>query len=384
MGCLTDSCWLSSYYLFFHVLTKPSRMMYLRNPLRSLLSQFTEALKKRDYHSAADLSKQIAKAAPDNDSAAEVGRISEALRAYASAQDTYESNPTTYNWRMWQYAGEAFTKATDRFALWVDQYVQMAKHHSDERSIQEWQAEAIKTYPELAVVESPLNLKFVSLYNKMKSDQPEFLNNPKWPLLLANEANAILSAAISKEDAQKIASFKLTSSATIKRIREAITTIPSSANLSDIHITDDVSRDAESLQKSLAELEHSLSDAKRVSECVAERETSHFIFLLVKALRSIKQGDANAPYEEIQSFLNNLQKTLPTNDAPPMDLVSSIYAIFSLKREVAHGYQQKADSFSSAGKTSEAIKQLEEANRIFPNPAILEQIKKLRDESLGL
>jgi hypothetical protein len=45
---------------------------------------------------------------------------------------------------------------------------------------------------------------------------------------------------------------------------------------------------------------------------------------------------------------------------------------------------QRAQAFASAGKTGEAIREYQEAYRIFPNPATAEKIRQLQSNSLGL
>jgi hypothetical protein len=53
-------------------------------------------------------------------------------------------------------------------------------------------AKARKTYPALAVPNSPFNKKFVELYNAKKASEPEFLVAADWPMKLADEtANAL-------------------------------------------------------------------------------------------------------------------------------------------------------------------------------------------------
>jgi tetratricopeptide (TPR) repeat protein len=45
---------------------------------------------------------------------------------------------------------------------------------------------------------------------------------------------------------------------------------------------------------------------------------------------------------------------------------------------------ERAQSLSASGKTGDAIQELQEAYRIFPDPKVAETIRKLREDSLGL
>jgi cytochrome c peroxidase len=55
---------------------------------------------------------------------------------------------------------------------------------------EEWQAKALESYPELATKGSPLNEKFVKLYNERKKANPGYFKTPEWPFLLASEVAA--------------------------------------------------------------------------------------------------------------------------------------------------------------------------------------------------
>src|SRR5690349_9135674 len=54
-------------------------------------------------------------------------------------------------------------------------------------------AEAIRRFPELAKPGSPLNRKFLELYNTEKSKGSQLLTRPDWPVTLAVRADADLS-----------------------------------------------------------------------------------------------------------------------------------------------------------------------------------------------
>lgn len=57
-------------------------------------------------------------------------------------------------------------------------------------SEQEWQAKALETYPDIAERGSPLNEKFVKLYNERKKSNPGYFKTPEWSFLLASEVAA--------------------------------------------------------------------------------------------------------------------------------------------------------------------------------------------------
>ena len=57
---------------------------------------------------------------------------------------------------------------------------------------QESQAQALRKFPSLGTKNSPLNLKFLALYNDAKQSNSALLANPSWPMVLAEQADAAL------------------------------------------------------------------------------------------------------------------------------------------------------------------------------------------------
>ena len=54
------------------------------------------------------------------------------------------------------------------------------------------QKQAVEKYPELAKEGTPLHSKFIELYRQAKETNPTFLQNPDWPITLADKASALL------------------------------------------------------------------------------------------------------------------------------------------------------------------------------------------------
>lgn len=52
--------------------------------------------------------------------------------------------------------------------------------------------QAVHLYPDLGVKGTPLNVRFVKLYNQKKTSDPNFFAAPNWPVLLAKEATGSL------------------------------------------------------------------------------------------------------------------------------------------------------------------------------------------------
>jgi hypothetical protein len=56
-----------------------------------------------------------------------------------------------------------------------------------DRTVEEWQAKAIETYPDLAVSDSAFNKRFVELYQQLKLTKPQLFETPQWPFVIAQE-----------------------------------------------------------------------------------------------------------------------------------------------------------------------------------------------------
>jgi|GEM_PF-3547671 len=57
------------------------------------------------------------------------------------------------------------------------------------------QAEAVRRYPDLGVKNSAFNREFLTLYQQIKSNNPAELNDPQWPIYLADQTAQTLAAA---------------------------------------------------------------------------------------------------------------------------------------------------------------------------------------------
>jgi hypothetical protein len=56
----------------------------------------------------------------------------------------------------------------------------------------EGRIEALRLYPELGVANSPLNREFVARYRSYQRLQPDFFQEPAWPVILVRESAAAL------------------------------------------------------------------------------------------------------------------------------------------------------------------------------------------------
>lgn len=53
------------------------------------------------------------------------------------------------------------------------------------------QREALRRYPDLGVANSDFNRRFVALYKQYQQSNPQLLQNPNWPMILANRVAGV-------------------------------------------------------------------------------------------------------------------------------------------------------------------------------------------------
>lgn len=58
----------------------------------------------------------------------------------------------------------------------------------------DWQRKAVEMYPQLGASDSPFSKKFQQLRRRQELGNPDYFNNPQWPVLLARECAEQLAA----------------------------------------------------------------------------------------------------------------------------------------------------------------------------------------------
>jgi hypothetical protein len=59
-------------------------------------------------------------------------------------------------------------------------------------TVADGQREALRLFPELGVADSPFNREFVTRYHSYQRLQPDFFQDPAWPVILAKECAAVM------------------------------------------------------------------------------------------------------------------------------------------------------------------------------------------------
>lgn len=74
----------------------------------------------------------------------------------------------------------------------------IAYHERQPATVEEAQRKALKLYPQLGVLNSPLNREFVARYKNYQATNKDFFRQPHWPLILAAESEEALKRSPSR------------------------------------------------------------------------------------------------------------------------------------------------------------------------------------------
>ena len=121
-----------------------------------------------------------------------------------------------------------------------------------------------------------------------------------------------------------------------------------------------------------------------VHDYKTETETVDALSAVDQVSRNIASKDASAASAKLSEFLKSNPKASADNQRPLWQYLTSIQQLCSRSEKDANVHAQRAESFAAANRTGEAIREYQEAYRIFPNPAIAEKIRQLQANSLGL
>ena len=121
-----------------------------------------------------------------------------------------------------------------------------------------------------------------------------------------------------------------------------------------------------------------------VHEFKSENETVDALSAVDQVTRSIAGKDVSAANAKLTDFLKSNPEPTADNQKPLWQFLTSMQQLCSRSEKDASVHAQRAESFAAANRTSEAIREYQEAYRIFPNPATAEKIRQLQANSLGL
>jgi hypothetical protein len=145
-----------------------------------------------------------------------------------------------------------------------------------------------------------------------------------------------------------------------------------------------VSKSIGSLVNTTRDIQTKLGAEATLPEYRTETETADALSVVDQIAHDIATSDAPGASAKVNEFLNNHSEPEADRQKAVWGYLNSIRALCSQLEKEAETHLQRAQSFAAASKTSEAIREYQEAYRIFPNPATAAKIRQLQDNSLGL
>jgi hypothetical protein len=119
-------------------------------------------------------------------------------------------------------------------------------------------------------------------------------------------------------------------------------------------------------------------------ECRQAMVMAEALQVIDEVPRHIAAADASAASLQVSSFLQGNPQPSAEEQKPLWSFLESIRTSCTRREADANIHIQRGQSLFSAGKTSDAIKEYQQAYRRFPNPQTAAKIKQLEDATLGL
>jgi uncharacterized protein YecT (DUF1311 family) len=179
-----------------------------------------------------------------------------------------------------------------------------------------------------------------------------------------NDAKAVLNAFVAKKDDPF---FKKA---------DVIKNVPG--------LSTEISSQISKLDSKYMELLHKPYSDKLLEPASNECAVVELLFSWSKFTEEVKAGNVVDADLAIQMAVSQKPKNIAAAYLPFWQTVGSWHDLFVIDEANFYAHYDKGNSFAANGKTSDAIKEYQAAYAIIESPTLLEKIKNLREQSLGL
>jgi hypothetical protein len=121
-----------------------------------------------------------------------------------------------------------------------------------------------------------------------------------------------------------------------------------------------------------------------LSECRAETETVDALSAVDQITRNLASNDALEASAKVGEFLKNNPEPSAESEKALWSYLTSVRQLCASLENDATVHLHRAQSLAAASRPAEAIREYQEAYRLFPNPTTAEKIRQLQNNSLGL
>ena len=182
-----------------------------------------------------------------------------------------------------------------------------------------------------------------------------------------------------------ITDFKQETESVVSRVSDATGNFHEIDRLDSVReLPTPVSETVDALMDRARDCRAKLGYETALRECRMETQTTDALSVVDQVTHNIASGNAAEAGTRVSEFLKN-------NPEPPGEsrkklwvYLASVRSSCSRSEKDADVHLQQAQLFVSAGKIGDAIREYQEAFRIFPTPATAEKIRRLQENSLGL
>jgi hypothetical protein len=209
--------------------------------------------------------------------------------------------------------------------------------------------------------------------------------------LQASISSAASSRSSSPEDVNLaadnriIADFKEQTRSVLSRVGDATGDFHEIDRLDSVKkLPAPVSESIDSLVDRARDFRSKPEDESVVQECQAETQTVAALSVIDEITQNIAANDASEAGSRLAVFLKRNPEPTVDGQKAVWRYLSSLRLLCSRLEKDAYIHVQRAQSLAAAGKTSDAIREYQEAYQTFPNPETAEKIRQLQDSSLGL
>jgi len=145
-----------------------------------------------------------------------------------------------------------------------------------------------------------------------------------------------------------------------------------------------VSETVDALMDRARDVRAKLGYETALRECRSDTQTTDGLSVVDQVTHNLATGNAAEAGARVSEFLKNNPEPPGESRKNLWSYLISVWLSCSRSQKEADVHLQQAQLFVSAGKTGEAIREYQEAFRIFPTPATAEKIRHLQENSLGL
>jgi hypothetical protein len=182
-----------------------------------------------------------------------------------------------------------------------------------------------------------------------------------------------------------IADFKEQIQAVLSRVGDATENFRDIDRLDSLKpLPGSVSESVDALVDRARDFRSELGYETALQECRSETATVDALAAVDYITRNIASNNAARAGSRLAVFLKNNPEPTADHQKALWHYLTSVQSLCSRLEKDASVHVERAIAFASESKTTEAIREYEEAYRTFPDPAVAEKIRQLQDDNLGL